>query len=150
MSKVIRPTWNTLLARDYICITLILKDTSMTIYIIKYVSIYLFCFVFLQYDCLNAPLNVENDPFAWWTDRHDNTHIYWTGDGQDVYKGCQCGLKVRKNTMWGYLEFFFRKTKLYFHFHWVHSTNFSSQQRTVRPFTYLINDIIGDCITYLH
>ena len=39
---------------------------------------------------------MENDPFAWWTDRHDNTHIYWTGDGQEVYKGCQCGLKVRK------------------------------------------------------
>ena len=81
---------------------LILKDTSMTIYITQ-VSFYSFFSFFLQYDCLNAPLNVENDSFAWWTDRHDNTHIYWTGDGQEVYKGCQCGLKVRKN-MQTYLD----------------------------------------------
>ena len=51
-----------------------------------------------QYDCLNAPLNDENDdnPFAWWTDRHGNTHKYWTGDGQEASNGCQCSLKVRK------------------------------------------------------
>ena len=61
--------------------------------------LFILFFSFFQYDCLNAPLNVENDPFAWWTDRHDNTHIYWTGDGQEVYKGCQCGLKVRKKNV---------------------------------------------------
>ena len=46
MSKVIRPTWNTLLARDYLCITLIQTDNSMTIYLYssKFLFIFFFCF----------------------------------------------------------------------------------------------------------
>ena len=36
---------------------------------------------------------------AWWTDRNDETHLHWTGDGLDYGKGdfegggggCACG-----------------------------------------------------------
>ena len=50
--------------------------------------------LYLQYDCLDAPLNIGNDSLAWWTDRNDKTHIYWAGDGLQHSHGCHCRYQV--------------------------------------------------------
>ena len=58
-----------------------------------------------QISCLGTPLNSwsagdnESLAMAWWTDRNDETHLHWTGDGLDYGKGdfegggggCACG-----------------------------------------------------------
>ena len=58
-----------------------------------------------QISCLGTPLNSwsagDNSSLAmaWWTDRNDETHLHWTGDGLGYGKGdfegggggCACG-----------------------------------------------------------
>ena len=55
----------------------------------------MFFLSFFQYDCLDAPLNVGNTKYAWWTDRKNDKQYYWTGDGSNLREGCQCRLDVR-------------------------------------------------------
>ena len=59
----------------------------------------MFFLSFFQYDCLDAPLNVGNTKYAWWTDRKNNKQYYWTGDGSNLREGCQCGLDVRNSNI---------------------------------------------------
>ena len=64
-------------------------ENSLTSLIYYIIIMYGFCysifdFFCLQYDCYNAPLNVDNTAYAWWTDRHDHTHTYWSGDGDQT------------------------------------------------------------------
>ena len=46
-----------------------------------------------QISCLGTPLNSwsagDNSSLAmaWWTDRNDETHLHWTGDGLGYGKG---------------------------------------------------------------
>lgn len=55
-----------------------------------------------QYDCMGAPLNYGNVSFAWWTDRHEATHTFWSGSGRDKDEKenegglCECGLGEKK------------------------------------------------------
>ena len=49
----------------------------------------------MRYDCKQAPLNHLNISNAWWQDRHDELHFYWSGDGdleeEMDYEGyCYC------------------------------------------------------------
>ena len=59
----------------------------------------MFFLSFFQYDCLDAPLNVGNRKYAWWTDRKNDKQYYWTGDGSNLREGCQCGLDVRNSNI---------------------------------------------------
>ena len=53
------------------------------------------CEQYIRYDCKMAPLNSDNESNAWWMDRHETLHFYWSGEG-DVesylgYEGvCYC------------------------------------------------------------
>ena len=53
------------------------------------------CEQYVRYDCKKAPLNSGNESNAWWMDRHETPHFYWSGAG-DVesylgYEGvCYC------------------------------------------------------------
>ena len=53
------------------------------------------CEQYIRYDCKMAPLNSDNESNAWWMDRHEKLHFYWSGSG-DVesylsYEGvCYC------------------------------------------------------------
>ena len=53
------------------------------------------CEQYIKYDCKAAPLNSNNESNAWWMDRQDQLHFYWSGDGEREeemdYQGyCYC------------------------------------------------------------
>ena len=53
------------------------------------------CEQYVKYDCKAAPLNQNNESNAWWVDRNDELHFYWSGDGEREeemeYEGhCYC------------------------------------------------------------
>ena len=133
VSKDVQPAWNTLqhyfVARDYIvCITLILKDTSMTIYIIQ-VSAYLFFSFSLVWlsqcasECGEWSLCLV-DRSTW---QHPHLLDWRWSRG---LQGLSMWLKSKKEYVnLSFLKTFFRKTKFYFKSHWfypVHSTNFNA------------------------
>jgi len=40
------------------------------------------CEQYIRYDCKEAPLNSGNESNAWWTDRHEEQHFYWSGSSR--------------------------------------------------------------------
>ena len=53
------------------------------------------CEQYIKYDCKAAPLNQNNESNAWWVDRNDELHFYWSGNGEREeemdYQGyCYC------------------------------------------------------------
>ncbi len=66
--------------------------------IVSLISLSNHCEQYIRYDCLNATLNTLNDSNAWWMDRHDILHFYWSGDSaietSDGFQGtCYCHLQ---------------------------------------------------------
>ena len=47
----------------------------------------------LQYDCINAPLELNNKPQSWWRDRNGAKHFFWAGaKTNNRSHTCQCGI----------------------------------------------------------
>lgn len=44
-----------------------------------------------QYDCIFAPLELNDVAFCWWNDRSGNSKYFWSGGNTDVHT-CQCGI----------------------------------------------------------
>ena len=66
--------------------------------IISLISLSSHCEQYIRYDCLNATMNSLNDSNAWWMDRSDVLHFYWSGDSgieaSDGLQGtCYCHLQ---------------------------------------------------------
>jgi len=63
--------------------------------IISIISLSENCEQYIRYDCQSAPLNNGTEANAWWMDREDVMHFYWSGDStmeaEYGYKGtCYC------------------------------------------------------------
>ena len=48
-----------------------------------------------RYSCQRAPLNSGNESLGWWSDRREEQHFYWAGDGagelEEDFRGrCDC------------------------------------------------------------
>ena len=50
----------------------------------------------IQYDCVNASLNVNGVAFSWWNDRNGTARYFWsgsTGSNSSIQNPvCQCGM----------------------------------------------------------
>ena len=47
-----------------------------------------------QYDCVNAPLNINGVAFSWWNDRNGVARYFWSGSNSSIQQPiCQCGIE---------------------------------------------------------
>lgn len=49
------------------------------------------CHQSIKYDCIFAPLELNDVAFCWWNDRSGNSKYFWSGGNTDVHT-CQCGI----------------------------------------------------------
>ena len=48
----------------------------------------------IQYDCVNAPLNVNGVAFSWWNDRNGTERYFWSGSNSSTkHPVCQGGIE---------------------------------------------------------
>jgi hypothetical protein len=50
-------------------------------------------FILIKYDCLSAPIEVNNIAYGWWNDKNGSAKYFWSGvDDEDNQHICQCGI----------------------------------------------------------